>query len=102
MLYPIINRRSKLSTENKILIYKAVFQSVLLYDSPIWSNSAITHIKKLQVQQNKILKMMLNLPWFFSTATLHEMTGVKPILDKIQNSNSSFRISVTMLNNSIE
>lgn len=78
-----------------------MFQSVLLYGSPVWSSCAITHTKKLQVKQNKILQMMVDLPWFFHTSTLHELTGVKTISDKVQSTNISFRNSVTMLNNQL-
>lgn len=99
LLYPIINRKSKLSNENKILIFKVVFQCVLLYGSPVWGNCAITHRKRLQVKQNKILKMTLDLPWFFSTSTLHEDTGVRTIFDKIQCSNIKFQNSCAMLDN---
>lgn len=101
LLYPIINRRSKLSVENKILIYKVMFQSVLLYGSPVWSNCAITHRKKLQVKQNKILKMMFDLPWFFSTSTLHKNSGVQEIVQKVELLNTSFHNSVAMLNNQL-
>ncbi|KAL9695362.1 hypothetical protein quinque_014647 [Culex quinquefasciatus] len=46
-LYPIINRRSKASLENKLAVYKMVVTPMLLYGSPIWQGCAMTHRKKL-------------------------------------------------------
>jgi hypothetical protein len=53
-LYPFVNRNSHLSTENKLLLHKTIFQPILLYGAPIWHDIAKTHISKLQVAQNKI------------------------------------------------
>ena len=53
-----MNRKSALSTQNKITIYKALIKPVLLYAASIWSSAANTHIKKMQTVQNKILRMI--------------------------------------------
>lgn len=90
LLYPLINRNSKLSIANKILLYKAVFQSILLYACPVWGQCANTHIKSLQICQNKVLKMMLKLPWDYSTSRLHKLADIKIISDKINSYNSNF------------
>ena len=71
MLYPMISRRSQLSRKNKLMIFKLGLRSIFTYASPILIEMADCHFKKLQIQQNKILKMMLNLPWRYSTDQLH-------------------------------
>lgn len=68
-----------LSNHNKILIVKLVFQAIILYGCPVWGNCAKTHLKRLQVSQNKILKMALNLPWHFSTNMLHTISNVNTV-----------------------
>jgi hypothetical protein len=82
ILYPFINRNASLSTCNKLLLFKVVFQPILLYGAAVWHDCAKSHINKLQVAQNKILKMMLNLPFYFSTARLHSKTGIDFVVDK--------------------
>jgi len=91
-LYPFINKNSYLSVNNKLLIHKTIFQPILLYGAPIWHDCAKTHISRLQVAQNKVLKLMLNLPFYFSTKKLHEKANVdlvdtmaKSIFDKFNN-----------------
>lgn len=79
ILYPFINRRSKLNTRNKILLYKTVFRSTLTYASIVWSECALSHRKKLQIFQNKCLKMIHNLPPWFCTEELHEMSHIETL-----------------------
>lgn len=93
MLYPFINRQSLLTNENKIIIHKVIFQAILLYGCPVWGNAAKCHLKKLQVSQNKILKMMLNLPWHYSTLDLHRKANVELISDRICKLINNFNIS---------
>ena len=81
ILYPLMNRRSPLSIANKKLLYKAVFRSIMTYGAPVWSDCAKTHMRKLQVIQNKCLKLAFNQPFFFSTAELHKLAGVELISD---------------------
>lgn len=84
LLYPLINRNSKLNIENKSLILKAVFHAMMFYAAPVWSTSAQCHTKKLQITQNKLLKMIHNLPWHHSTRRLHTLANVELVNNKIQ------------------
>ena len=89
ILYPLINRKSKLSQQNKLLLYKSVYRPILTYASPVWDSAAKCHQNKLQVIQNKCLKIILDLPFYFSTRRLHNMVKIPTIpifLDKIKRS----------------
>ena len=58
ILYPMINRKSSLKINNKLLLYKVVIRPIATYAVPVLRNIAlISHIKKLQIMQNKILKI---------------------------------------------
>ncbi|KAL9692513.1 hypothetical protein quinque_016483, partial [Culex quinquefasciatus] len=78
-LYPIINRRSKASLKNKLAVYKMVVAPMLLYGSPVWQGCAITHRKKLQVIQNKFLRLILNQPWRTRSSDLHRLASIEPV-----------------------
>lgn len=67
ILYPFINRKSKLNFGNKLLIFKNIFHPMLLYASPVWGNCSNTHLHTLQTTQNKILKLILNKPFYYKT-----------------------------------
>ncbi|GFU64821.1 DDE_3 domain-containing protein [Trichonephila clavipes] len=44
----LVGRRSPLSLENKIILYKQILRPVITYGSPVWSAAASTHMKKIQ------------------------------------------------------
>ncbi|GFT88146.1 hypothetical protein TNCV_2893321, partial [Trichonephila clavipes] len=46
-----------LSLENKVILYKQILRPVITYGSPVWGAAAATHMKKVQVMQNKILRV---------------------------------------------
>lgn len=101
ILYPLINRKSSLSNFNKITILKVVFQSIILYGCPAWETCAISHVKKLQICQNKVLKMMLNLPRRYPTDLLHELSNTYKVADRISTITNKFRTSCEMSDNSL-
>ena len=77
MLYPLVSRRSRLSKTNKILLYKLIFRPTLTYGLPAWHSCAQTRRKRLQTRQNKILKMMLDLPFYFPTDELEDAANTE-------------------------
>lgn len=89
-LWPFLNRRSSLNFKNKNLIYKCVIRPILTYASPVWYKAAKSHIKKMQIIQNKCLKMINNKHWRFPTSLLHVETGYEMLLNFIHRLNNKF------------
>jgi hypothetical protein len=81
MLYSFFNRKSKLCVQNKLLLYKLCIRPILCYGIETWFDCAATHRRKIQIVQNKQLKIILNRHWRHSTAALHEEAGVPLIED---------------------
>jgi hypothetical protein len=79
ILYPMISRKSRLNTPNKLLIYKQIFRPILSYGCPIFVNASKVHLKKLQIAQNKLIKIILGLPWYSKTTLIHKMANIQPI-----------------------
>lgn len=79
ILYPLINRKSHLNIHNKRLIINCIFRPMLLYAGEIWGETAATHIKSIQITQNKLLKLIYNLPYFYKTSQLHMLANIKMI-----------------------
>lgn len=89
-LYPLIHRHSRLSVQNKVLLYKTIFRPTLLYASPVWMNCANTHRKRIQVFQNKVLKIILNKPKRTPTVDIHELANVETIQVYMDKLNANF------------
>ena len=101
MLYPLVCRRSRLSNANKILLYKLIFRPTLTYGLPAWHGCAQSHRKRLQVQQNKILKMMLDLPFNFPTEDLQDAANTEMLETWTNRLLHKFRIRCTMSENDL-
>lgn len=89
-LWPLLNRRSTLSQKNKNLLFKCVIRPIMSYASPVWYKAAKCHIKKMQIIQNKCLKMINNKPWRYSTQVLHHETGYELYNEFIKRQNINF------------
>lgn len=101
MLYPLICRRSKLNISNKLLIFKSIFRPSLSYGFPAWHCCAQTHRKKLQVKQNKLLKMMLDLDFNHPTEDLHRLANTEPLDEWIQKLLPKFWLGCSMSENTL-
>lgn len=94
ILYPLLNRRSKLSQDNKILLYKVAIRPIMSYACPIFIDAAKTHLRKLQVKQNKILRMILNAPYDTRITTLHTMANIETIHEHFLKLTEKFSLSL--------
>ena len=101
LLYSLIHRKSKLNISNKRLIYLLIIRSVLLYASPVWFESAKTHIKKIQVTQNKYLKMIYAKPKLFSTRRLHLISDIPLVMDLITKIRNNFKNNLPLISNEL-
>ena len=75
----MLHRRSKLNIDNKILLYKTAIRPIITYSCPVFTNIANVHKAKLQTLQNKILRMIMNVPWFTRTTTIHENVNMETL-----------------------
>jgi hypothetical protein len=81
--YPFINRKSRLNKAVKLTMFKTIFRAAMLYASPAWSGCAASHKRSLQIMQNKVLKMILRKPWWFSTDDLHDEADMTTVVAHI-------------------
>jgi len=70
-MYWLLGCRSKLSFENKLLLYKCVLKPVWTYCIQLWGCAKPSHTQIIQRLQSKILRSTTNAPWYVSNFTLH-------------------------------
>lgn len=92
ILYPIISRNSALSLDNKLLLYKAALRPIFTYACPVYQQIAKSHLSKLQILQNKLLKMCMNLHWRTSTCEVHERANIPMVAEFIDNNCQRFQL----------
>ncbi|KAK9692696.1 hypothetical protein QE152_g34980 [Popillia japonica] len=78
-LFAMLNRKSNLDPTCKIRIYTAVIRPTMLYASAVWATAAECHLKRLQVFQNRVLRMAINAPWYAWNTTIRRDTNMETI-----------------------
>jgi hypothetical protein len=63
-MYWLFERKSKLSTSNKILIYKAILKPIRTYGIQLWGTASTSNIEALERFQSTVLCMIADAPWY--------------------------------------
>lgn len=94
ILYPLLTHTSALATKLKLYMYKAYIRPIFMYAAPIFNTTSSTNIKKLQIIQNKILRLILNAKYNTKISDLHkkanEISNIPYIIDLINNTTEKF------------
>lgn len=90
VLFPLLKKNSTVPLSSKITLYRSYIRPILTYACPVFSNAAKTHIQKLQVAQNKNLRMILSARYRTRIKNLHRKTKIPLIKNFISKLNESF------------
>jgi hypothetical protein len=83
-MYWLINKKSQLTLENKITIYKEIIRPVSTYGIELWGCSKPSNTKILQTLQSKTLRKLANASWYISNVTLHNDLGIPYVTEVIR------------------
>jgi len=87
-LYWLLGRKSLLSLENKVLVYKVAIKTIWTYGIELWGCASKSSIAIQQRCQSKILRSMVDAPWHVSNSTLHNDLGI-PFINAVLHERSS-------------
>ena len=71
-LYPLVGWNSSLNQDTKIMICKLYIRPILSYAAPAWATVSPEIIQALQGMENRILRMIVQAPWFVRNSTLRK------------------------------
>ncbi|KAJ4426224.1 hypothetical protein ANN_27035 [Periplaneta americana] len=60
--YPILAALTPDNLRVGLTMYKALIRSVITYAAPAWEFAAVSHLRKLQVVQNQVIRLITHLP----------------------------------------
>jgi predicted component of type VI protein secretion system len=83
-MYWLLGRKSQLSVHNKLLLYKQVLTPILTYGIQLWRCAATSNINKIQIFQNKVLRGIVDAPWYYRNDHLHKDLRIPTIRQEIQ------------------
>ena len=70
-LRPLMSPDSPLTLDTKRLVYLSLIRPIWSYSCGLWGCAAASHIKKIQVTQNRVLRMITGAPWYVRNSRLH-------------------------------
>ena len=83
-LYWLIGRNSSLSIYNKALIYKQILKPVWTYGAQLWGCTKPTNVKIIQTYQNKVLRNIVNAPWYIRNSDIHRDLQIEAVDKEIK------------------
>jgi hypothetical protein len=82
-MYWFLRRKSKLSTNNKLLIYKAILKPIWTYGIKLWSTTSNSNIEILERFQSKVLRLIVNAPWYVSNSVISKDLQIPTVKEEI-------------------
>ena len=93
----LIRNFSKCSVNSKLLLFKTYCTS--LYTAHLWSTFTKAAMRKLTVAYHGVLKMMLNLPRYYSNTTLFVNVGIPTFQELLRKTVFGFKSRIECSNN---
>ncbi|MGR0202193.1 hypothetical protein [Klebsiella pneumoniae] len=82
-MYWLLGRGSQLTIENKLLIYKQVLRPVWTYGIQLWGCTKKTNLNIIQTFQNKVLRSIVDAPWYIRNDHLHRDLKVEFVSEMV-------------------
>jgi len=101
-VYWILGRKSDLSIENKLLIYRTILKPSWTYGMPLWGTASNSNIELLQRYRIKILRATVSAPWCISNEVLHANFKVPTIREEITKFSVKYRDKTSSCPNKLE
>lgn len=79
----LMGRKSELSIQNKLLLYNQQLKPIWLYGIQLWGCTHKKYIYMIQNFQNKVLRSIVNAPWYVRNSDLHRDLRMNTVSEEI-------------------
>jgi hypothetical protein len=80
----LLGRMSQLSIQNKIMLFNRIIKPVWTYGIQLWGCASKSNIQIIQQFQNKVLRGIVNAPWYACNSDIHRDLGIRMITAEIK------------------
>jgi hypothetical protein len=95
----LLGCKSKLSTENKLLLYKCIINSIFTYGIQLWGCTKPSNTKIIRRLNSKVLRSVTNAPWYVSKLTLCNNLQIPFVTEEIHRLSTLYHQSILGHNN---
>lgn len=89
-MYWLLGYKSELSTENKLLLYKALLKPIWTYGLELWGSASNSNVEIIQRYQSKTLRMIMKAPWYITNKNIHSDVNMKTVAEEIKSRSSKY------------
>lgn len=82
-IYWLLGPKSKLSLENKLLVYKVILKPIWTYGIQLWGTASNSNIEILQRYQSKTLRSIVTAPWYVRNDVIHRDLNISTVKEEI-------------------
>jgi hypothetical protein len=82
-MYCLLRCKSKLSINNKFLIYKPILKPIWAYGIQLWGTASTPNIEILERFQSKALRMIMDAPWYVSNTVIRKDLQIRTVKHEI-------------------
>jgi hypothetical protein len=82
-MYWLLERKSKLSTNKKLLLYKAILKSICTYGIQLWGTASTPNTEILQHFQSKTLHTIVDAPWYVPNMVIQRDLKIPTVKEEI-------------------
>ncbi|GFY01599.1 RNA-directed DNA polymerase from mobile element jockey [Trichonephila clavipes] len=100
-LHNLLSKNSKLSTNNKRQIYMQYLLPILTYASQIWGITSNRNLDRIQILQNRALRLILNAPTYIKRIHIHKDLKIPALTSRIKKLATAFYEQVNAHSNSL-
>jgi hypothetical protein len=89
-MYWLLGRKSKLSSSNKLLIYKTILKPIWTYGIQLWGTASTSNIEILERFQSKAPHMIVNAPWYVPNTVIRRDLQIPTVKEEIRRYSSQY------------
>jgi len=87
----IIGRKSQLSLENKLLVYKIILKPVWTYGIQLWGTASNSNLEILELFQSKVLHIITDAPWYITNAIIKRDLQIPTVKQEARKYSANYR-----------
>jgi hypothetical protein len=89
-MYWSLRSKSRLSTSNKLLIYKTIFEPIWTYGIQLWGTASTSNIEILERFQSKAFCMIVDAPWYVPNTVIRRDLQTPTVIEEIRPYSSQY------------
>jgi hypothetical protein len=95
-MYWLFGRKSNLSTNNKLLIYKAILKPIWTYGIQFWGTTSNSNIEILERFQSRVLRLIVNAPWYVPNSVIRKDLRIPTLKEEISRFSSHYDVRISV------